>query len=458
MKKVFLKNFSKFLLLGISVFVLFIAAQSTALNLNQKGPQAVLADNDCPLDPEFGYIGCANPGTQEGIYFPPEEQAPVEQPIEYTPPAPQPQPEPVSYNPAPQPQAQPTPSCPDDHIYCDTNYNQLIHKRGGTWNGSECVYAFVPVGVCNQPTQPQPQPEPRRDEPTPTQRVCVPNEWNSSTCSRCVGDGSGWQPTGTDFGTYDGIGGAWCGCAQKHSNYTPSTYPQCFNTQTPVQTPITPTTRAADLPACPTPGQAGTQQVCNGQYGYDDCKASAERYADGTPKSYYCEYTQNRHCQGTILCAQPAAPVASVAPAAPVQNNRQTNTQINTQQQVNNQSQSVTLTIPQGAPQVVTRTEIVREAPLAMQVATVNCPANTIKRVQDNQIVCIQNAQAGTTPAVRVAGVYDTKELPKTGLPLLAYAAAAFIPLGAKLKGFKKVTSSLISHPNYLWQERQFKV
>ena len=41
--------------------------------------------------------------------------------------------------------------------------------------------------------------------------ACTPGEWSSSRCAICLGD-SQWGPTCTDWGTFDGVGGAWCAC------------------------------------------------------------------------------------------------------------------------------------------------------------------------------------------------------------------------------------------------------
>ena len=215
---------------------------------------------------------------------------------------------------------------------------------------------------------------------------------------------------------------------------------------------------------CPAPGQAGTQQVC-GQWTYDNCTV-VERFSNGSPAKYSCFYSANSNCQGTIQCTAPAVyqptPVTYVPPVVitPVvtnggqvntQSDTQTNRQTNTQTQSNNQTQSVVVNAAQGVPQVVTRTEIIRETPIAIQVAAVTCPAGTTRQVQGNQIVCVHSAAV-----VTVAGV---KELPKTGLPLAVWAAAAFVPAGLKLRRFKRgLSNDLSSHPNYIWEDRSFKI
>src|SRR3990167_8134764 len=59
------------------------------------------------------------------------------------------------------------------------------------------------------------------------------------------------------------------------------------------------------------------------------------------------------------------------------------------------------------------------------------------------------------TSTVRVAGV---KELPKTGLPLIAWIGAAFIPAGLKLgKSGKGKGERVNESANYIWENREFK-
>ena len=60
---------------------------------------------------------------------------------------------------------------------------------------------------------------------------------------------------------------------------------------------------------------------------------------------------------------------------------------------------------------------------------------------------------------VEVAGVKtEVKELPKTGLPLLAWTAAAFLPAGLRLRKFSSLSGKEAETANFLWEERQFKI
>jgi hypothetical protein len=106
-------------------------------------------------------------------------------------------------------------------------------------------------------------------------------------------------------------------------------------------------------------------------------------------------------------------------------------------------------------------TPVEQNTPIAIQVAKAECPAGTTKKsVVNNQIVCEMPAQQVTTvetkqPVVTVAGVSETKELPKTGLPLLAWAAAAFLPAGLRLRRIGKGVKETFS-PSYIFESRQF--
>ncbi len=58
----------------------------------------------------------------------------------------------------------------------------------------------------------------------------------------------------------------------------------------------------------------------------------------------------------------------------------------------------------------------------------------------------------------QVAGAsYSVQQLPKTGLPLLAWAAMGLIPAGLKLRKLGKITEDAQDDPNYLWELKQFK-
>ena len=65
------------------------------------------------------------------------------------------------------------------------------------------------------------------------------------------------------------------------------------------------------------------------------------------------------------------------------------------------------------------------------------------------------NATATVTTTPAVAGT-STSTLPKTGLPLLAWTALAFTPMGARLKKFGKKKNEIES-ASFLWEDREFK-
>ena len=64
------------------------------------------------------------------------------------------------------------------------------------------------------------------------------------------------------------------------------------------------------------------------------------------------------------------------------------------------------------------------------------------------------NVGVATSTTGQVLGI---KELPKTGLPALAWTALALIPIGAKLRSSFKFKGDLENHPLLFWEERQFK-
>ncbi len=83
----------------------------------------------------------------------------------------------------------------------------------------------------------------------------------------------------------------------------------------------------------------------------------------------------------------------------------------------------------------------------------------TFGPVQANVIVnpvgTVLTAAPQVQPQVQIMGV---QLLPKTGLPMLAWAAAAFVPLGLKLRRFSRNNLEPVSsNPNYIWEDREFK-
>ncbi len=113
----------------------------------------------------------------------------------------------------------------------------------------------------------------------------------------------------------------------------------------------------------------------------------------------------------------------------------------NTNNNSNSNVNTITVNNPQPAVQPVVR------------FATNECPDGFTRRVDGNIITCI----APAPQVVTVAGASTTKELPKTGLPALVWAAASFVPLGIRMKRFGKGITPNYSDPNFIWEERQFR-
>lgn len=537
----FWNNFGRYLLIGLCSIVLLAAGQQMIAGKDfHKGPNAVIAEmENCDID---GY-GCPEPGPVGD-----EVPTPVAPVTPVVPPAPEPAPAPVE-QPA-EPVAPPapvvpaaTPSCSDDLRYCDTNVNKIIHKTGGIWNGSQCVYAFVPEEACNTPAPVTPVTPPAQGGPTCTpndqvrveedcvgNQLCKFNWWKGSSCNEGRGGAYGCQlipgrcnynPTTTTTPTtpvtpveqpftppavpacselinsttcgqpsYDTcrlhyeadgrarydcvasqnhicVGSLYCGTSsstitpqtptapaacpsggqpgsklycdgkvwgydkctldQSYSDGSPKHYNCKFSGNNACIGDVTCPAPAVSQPnpiACPTPGQAGTQIVCNGQYGYDDCRVS-ERNSNGTAKSYYCEYTKNRHCNGTILCAVPVASSAPAQGGSPVNITiSQPHTQTQTQTQTNNQTMTVN-----------------------------NPPATTTTQVVYQTLGNVGVGTSSATPAY-YAGI---KQLPNTGLPALAWSALAFIPAGFRLRKLGSIKKELNADPNFIFEDRQFK-
>jgi len=129
--------------------------------------------------------------------------------------------------------------------------------------------------------------------------------------------------------------------------------------------------------------------------------------------------TAGQNANANVLCQQ--------------QQQTQTQTQTQTNTQTNNQNQTVTATGGSSSSSSSSTSNP------TINITTTN-PATP---------------QVLGTSTVRVAGV---KELPKTGLPLIAWIGAAFIPAGLKLgKSGKGKGERVNESANYIWENREFK-
>jgi hypothetical protein len=209
------------------------------------------------------------------------------------------------------------------------------------------------------------------------------------------------------------------------------------------------------LPACPKPGQSGTQQICGSQWAYDSCTI-VERFSDGTPAKYRCIYSQNANCVGTYSCPAPTAAVVQPRVVKPVV----------VQPRVVQPPVVVTPIIPpaQGAgPINITNNNnnTNNNSNTNNNNISLNVSANREKEVVREVRTVTAGAPAPVAPTVVYAGSpqvqgIQVKELPKTGLPIAAWAALAFIPAGFRLRGFRKVKGDLDSAPIYFWEKRQY--
>lgn len=391
------KKLTRFLLLAISVFLLVSVVGTADL-------KTVLADADCPSDENGVSLGCANPGSEEGWFFP------------------EPEPQPVYTYPTPAPVA-PTPSCPDDHNYCDTNTNRMIHKHGGYWDGNMCVYAFTDAGSCGS----APAPQCPRIDVVRTEQDCVGDQW----CTFNI-----WQGPNADGSCKYDRGGAY-GCQRIEGRCgvvkPPTGTPEVIRTPQPaapvIQPVIIPVQVPVVQPIYPTPPIQVAQCVPQNRQEYTCFGTQLCRF--DTLRNSNCSISRQGpyDCRQAIECGFRPAPVYPTPPIIPVQ---------------------PPVILPP-APQPVAPAPVVR-------VASAECPAGTINRgVRGSEIICETPATTTGQPVrvVQVASI-QAKEMPKTGLPLLAWAALAFVPAGFKMKKVGKVNENITA--NYLFEDRLFKM
>ena len=91
---------------------------------------------------------------------------------------------------------------------------------------------------------------------------------------------------------------------------------------------------------------------------------------------------------------------------------------------------------------------------------TVNNPAPQgalLAAAQPTQVIREVQSFGNVGVATSYPQIAAVKQLPSTGLPALAWAAAAFIPAGFKIRRFSKVKEETANKPHFLWEDRQFK-
>lgn len=432
--------------------VLLAGGQQMVLgNVLQRGPGFVLAESPDCTDPNNP--GCPEPG-DGGEITPPAAPAPA--PVEPTPVAPAPAPicdwvqkdpecdwnthqvrevfqnsctgayeyrnqhyqdgvcgwpipaAPAPVAPAPAAPVQPTFNCTracDGQSICDSQNRSAMSLFANNEAGwvSEHESVVKAQGKC-QPAQPAAPAAPAAPAPAPA--AAPAPAVVSNNCLVC--DSSGYA---------DGQGRwRWTTC-----NFTPpscqvnnsSTYGGCVGAN------------AGDL--CTT---TITNPTCRSIY----CPAAPANCTYSNQLTYTCDNNVTLRC-GDLVCNPVVPPVTPpvippvVPPVVPITNNNCTGTNSCTSQGGNASASSGGSTL------------------------TVNVPAQA---AQPAQVVLAQNQPAQQPAVVTVAGTTATA-MPKTGLPMLAWAAAAFLPAGFKIKRFGKGIKSDEDNPNYLWESREYK-
>lgn len=231
--------------------------------------------------------------------------------------------------------------------------------------------------------------------------------------------------------------------------------------------------------ACPTQqGQAGTQMYCNGRVlGYDLNCTLDQSYPDGSPRHYSnCKSSVNPACQGDVTCPAPAAPVTNTCTPTTSQENSCSNGQMCIVNVTRNSDCTTFRSTPNcqnsaqcgfGSPVPPIGGSVTPAAPINITNTNTSSSTSSSSNTNNNNITVSAPAAAapvtfgsvgvGTSvPApVYYAGV---KQLPRTGLPLLAWAAAVFIPAGFRLRKLGSIKKELDADPNFIFEDRKFKV
>lgn len=511
-KNIFWKKFSHFLLIGLSALVLFAGVQSGMVgDFTQRGPNSASAIGEDCLNPDEP--SCNEPGPGGG-------SEPIEEPVP-APALPPSQPAPVPFQPAPEPPPPTGgPSCiPIDQIstiqHCQPGTTLLCTYN--IWRGTDCstgeggAYGCVDSPQCGFTPPPPEGPTPGRrgaeysacgisgqlwdanvgGHYTPLQpRDCGSNQYlhvyppdaNGYITNACEN-----IPPG---GVKDSDGCGWHQAAAPAPAAPAPSCPQTFNEicvrdgvrrQRVVDCSGFSTIREVADSSCVVSGPSCSEASS------DSCVDSStreriitnsctgaiirrERFFDSscgvsgglcTPST-----TQENSCVGTQLCTfevrrnsdcsvtrsgptncfnaaqcgfgpSPSVPPPTGGPTEPIRITTSNPTTVtNTNTNTNSNPTTVTVSVPQGA--------------VAVPATFGNVGVTRVVTAQVPAVVTTQPTVVG------VSGV-ETKELPKTGLPLLAWAVAAFIPAGFKMRGFSKIKMETSAKPHFLYEERQFK-
>lgn len=410
--KFFLKKFSRYLLVGISALVILFTVQLGVLsNTLQRGPQNVYAVDAGYCEDGYRFLG-GDAGDNNNWMLDPDCNKGGQQDqnqLQIPPPA---QPAPVP--PAPQPPTPPAPpTCPADTTTqaCLPGTTELCTRNvqhredcstylGGYYacaNSAQCGY------VVPQPPAPQPP------TPQPPQQ-CPPGTYMGPS-GACV-----TQLLPCPVGTTTMVGNV---C---HPNITCPTGTTLINgtCQPPVTCP-TGTTRD-QFGSCIFP-QPPSQQ----------CPIGTLRDDLGN-----CVLPQQQQQQQQQQPAQSVTiTTGNVSTGNQTTGNTSTGNQTTGNTTVTTGSVSQTVNVPaQGVPIVIQQ------------------PGQTVTR----EVIRLASAGGNVGVGTSTAQVLGVKELPKTGLPLLAWSVLAFIPTGLRLKKLGTVTKDMEGTPNFIWEDRKFKV
>lgn len=391
-----MKKFYRFLLIGFSSIVLLIAGQQ---GLFDRGNQIVGAQWDASsttfFESEERPFAAAPGGDGSSTTFFESAERP------FTSSESQPtQPQPPSIT------TQPTPSCDFEFKYpeCDNTAAGWSHEVWQNCRGEfQIRNAHFQGGVCGDtPSQPAPS--------------CT---WNRDQFGEC------------DWATHT----VWdvevnsCNGARRRTSIARTNAPECgFVVQQPQQQQEV--------------RKAGEGEFCGGNIqceGHLFCPGEDQSRQLGIPKDRCTRPIIQQPVQPQPAQGAPQQAVAAVVNSGNSEVRNSGNSNVNIVND-NRPVQNLTINNPQPA--------TVRYADVAV------CPEGYTRRVDRNIVTCI----AAAPRIVMAAAGYESKELPKTGLPALFWAAVAFLPVGAGMQRFKKGFKANWSNPNYIWEKRQFEV
>lgn len=483
-----MKNFIRNLLFGLAAVFLVLASEQSILgDFSQKGTQLVLAEDGSveyegsePLDSEGDDGSVEYEGSEPLPVSAPAPVAPAPAPVVSAPAAP------AGPTCTPNDQIDTTQDCVGDQ-WCTFNIwkgADCSTGRGGAYGcqrvEGRCGVSAPPPAAVSGPGSPSISGSSfcERSSPGITWNWSLPSNADSFDVN-IPGSAFSNNPASSSFRSYTARNLV---AGQTHNASIVVRNSAGANSATATVTALAcgvSQPSAGSLPACPVKGQSGTQEVCPGTWAYDSCTTT--QLSDGRIR-YDCRYSQNSNCVGDPVFCPASVSVSQCTPRFLRQDEECVGSSLCTFK-IHQRSDCSTekrgpfdcsrsslcerdgrrdrrVTEGRRGPQGPAGPAGAPGAPGAAGGAGVTqSVTQSVTQTVNVEREAVREVFVGGNVGIATTGgqVLAVQELPKTGLPILGWAALAFIPTGFGLRRLGYVKKENENNPGYIWEERQFK-